>query len=547
LPFTDASDNAMTVQGFRSWRGGIGYARKNSDLLMSRWSIAAFVVSSIALLCFAGRDGLVDFYRRLAFEEEYGHGFLVIGLVALIFYRRWPVFRSLSTGPKWPGLALVVAAQLCGLLGVLAESYFIEQVAFVLSLMGLMMVVYGARTATMLAPLALFLVLAIPFPYTLQAMVTVKLQLISTDIGVAIIRLLGIPVFVEGNIIDLGSYKLHVAEACSGLRYLLPLTCIGFILAYLYKAPAWKKLIVVASAPPLTILINSFRIALVGVLVDNFGLQMAEGFLHQLEGWVVFLIGGLLLGAEIIALERFRIANLQLGSILDRPTPRGYARPMALTGSALAALLTCAAAVGIATSITWAHESGPKPVHQNFAGFPSQIGEWKGRQETLEPEIVKTLKATDYYVGNFASPAKKTPVNFFVAYYESLNKSGAIHSPRVCLPGAGWEFASIEEGNFVELAPGTSGTFNRVLMQKGEQRALMYYWFQQRERRTANEFTAKYFLLVDGLTKNRKDGALVRIYTPIVAAGDVGLAEADARLHAFANAVLPQTGDYLPQ
>jgi EpsI family protein len=75
----------------------------------------------------------------------------------------------------------------------------------------------------------------------------------------------------------------------------------------------------------------------------------------------------------------------------------------------------------------------------------------------------------------------------------------------------------------------------------------MYYWFQQRERRTANEFTAKYFLLVDGLTKNRKDGALVRIYTPIVAAGDVGLAEADARLHAFANAVLPQTGDYLPQ
>ena len=95
----------------------------------------------------------------------------------------------------------------------------------------------------------------------------------------AVIQLFGIPVYVEGNIIDLGVYKLQVAEACSGLRYLLPLTCISVLVAYLYKAPFWKKALLVVSAAPLTVLINSFRIAITAVLVNSFGISMAEGFL----------------------------------------------------------------------------------------------------------------------------------------------------------------------------------------------------------------------------------------------------------------------------
>ena len=74
----------------------------------------------------------------------------------------------------------------------------------------------------------------------------------------------------------------------------------------------------------------------------------------------------------------------------------------------------------------------------------------------------------------------------------------------------------------------------------------MYYWFQQRERRSANEFTMKYYLLLDSLIKNWKDGALVRIYTPITAGGLKGVAEADDRLHAFAQAVLPTMKSYIP-
>ena len=188
------------------------------------------------------------------------------------------------------------------------------------------------RTDSVFAPLAVLLLLTIPLPYTLQAIVTVKLQLLSTQIGEAAIRLFGIPVFVEGNVIDLGQYKLQVAEACSGLRYLLPLTAISFILAYLYKAPFWKKAILVASAAPITILINSFRIAVIAVLVDNFGTQMAEGFLHQFEGWVVFIFGALLLGLEMLALERFRFANVNVDLVLgSRIAASGVAKPISFS------------------------------------------------------------------------------------------------------------------------------------------------------------------------------------------------------------------------
>jgi EpsI family protein len=118
----------------------------------------------------------------------------------------------------------------------------------------------------------------------------------------------------------------------------------------------------------------------------------------------------------------------------------------------------------------------------------------------------------------------------------------------VCLPGSGWEFASFEERNFGELEPGVPGTYNYVVIQKGERKILMYYWYQQRERRTANEFSMKYYLLVDSLFKSRKDGALVRLYTPVdAAAGDNAEKEADTRLHAFAHVLFSKMPSYLPQ
>jgi exosortase len=104
----------------------------------------------------------------------------------------------------------------------------------------------------------LLLGLMIPLPTFLYQGLSAQMQLISSQIGVAIIRLFNISVFLEGNVIDLGNYKLQVAEACNGLRYLFPLMALGFIAAYLFKGALWKRAVIFLSTIPITILMNSF-------------------------------------------------------------------------------------------------------------------------------------------------------------------------------------------------------------------------------------------------------------------------------------------------
>ncbi|MHB8885743.1 MAG: VPLPA-CTERM-specific exosortase XrtD [Methylovirgula sp.] len=512
------------------------------------WSPVVFIIVCTAMVAIAARDGLSNLYDRWMFEKEYDYGFLVAALVPLFLWgRRWSIL-ALSTDDTWYGLLLVIIAQLCAIVGNLGESYYVEQVTMVLTLLGLLIVIYGTGPFRIFIPLTTLLLLAVPLPYTLQAIFTIKLQLLSTNIGAGIIGLFGIPVFVDGNIVDLGLYKLQVAEACSGLRYLFPLICIGFIVAFLYKAKLWKRAIVVASAFPLTILINSFRIAVTAVFVNIFGSGAAAGFFHWFEGWVIFCIGAVLLCIEILILEQFHLANVNIEPVFaPRPSviPQSSA-PVRLGWSAIGTLFVCALALGTVSIISMVHGSSLKPSRENFSVFPQKIGEWSGREAYLQSWIPEVLKATDYYMGDF-SKGQAAPVNLFVAYYDSLAKGAAIHSPRVCLPGAGWEFASFKEEDFANLVPGMRGTFNRVVIQKGTEKMLMYYWFQQRERRTASEFSMKYYLLLDSLAKGRKDGALVRFLTPIATSRERGEAEADSRLHAFARGVLPRLSDYLPR
>ena len=274
----------MTALGSASANQGIPGRAKADRLIKTTFWPAALVLICLALLAFGARGGLTNLYQRWAYEPEYGYGFLVALLVPFFLWTRGRSTDADAAERGWVGLLVLIAAQFCTVLAVLGKSYYVEQLSFAVSLFGLGLAVFGTKGSKLLVPLLLLLLMTVPLPYTLQAILTIKLQLLSTDLGVLLIRLIGVPVYVEGNIIDLGVYKLQVAEACSGLRYLLPLTCISFLIAYLYKARFWKKALVVLTAAPLTIAINSFRIAVTAVLVDKLGTQSAEGFLPSIRG-----------------------------------------------------------------------------------------------------------------------------------------------------------------------------------------------------------------------------------------------------------------------
>jgi exosortase D (VPLPA-CTERM-specific) len=393
----------------------------------------------------------------------------------------------------------------------------------------------------------LHLVFMLPLPQFLYWQMTIFLQGISSVIGVWFVQLAGVPVFLDGNIIDLGVYKLQVAEACSGLRYLFPILSFSYLFAILYRGPFWHKVVIFLAAAPLTIFMNSFRIGVIGVLVNSYGIGQAEGFLHFFEGWVIFgaCIGILFLMA--IALQRLTPNPLPLSEAIDLDFEgfggilariKAIAPSRAMIGGALATI-----AVTAAFMLAPAREQ-IQVSRDSFALFPRTLSEWSGTQRMLEPDIEAVLGADDYLDATYVSQAGA--VNMFAAFYHKQTEGSGIHSPEVCLPVGGWEVFSIDPTP-VSLPDTPYGDFtlNRAVIQKGLSKQLVYYWFDQRGRQMTNDYAAKASVVDDSLMLGRTDGAIVRFVTPI--GPDEADADADARLQAFMREALPHLPAFVPQ
>ncbi|MEL6169578.1 MAG: VPLPA-CTERM-specific exosortase XrtD [Pseudomonadota bacterium] len=452
---------------------------------------------------------------------EYSHGWLIpilSGVILLRHLKSVPV----NTGPvpdRWPGVALIVIALLVGLAGNLARIGDIVAYALILWTGGILLVSFGWRTGRQFWASVLHLVFMLPLPGLLYFKLSTTLQFISSELGVWLLQLTNVVVYLEGNIIDFGVFKLHVAEACSGLRYLFPILSFSYIFAVLYRGPAWHKAVLLLSAAPITIAMNSVRIAIVGLVVNAYGIEHAEGFSHFLEGWVIFVTCVLILFALAWILMRLDGRHRRLVDALDLDTEGLWneARRIALVRPSSAMIV--AALLGAAAALTWhVTPRAPAPIidREPLGLFPSEIGGWTaGDQVELEPAILRTLGADDYLSVAFTSASQADGVALFIAWYDDQTKGG-IHSPEVCLPGAGWEMAEIERVDLSHIA-GTVSPFqvNRAVIQKGVDRLLVYYWFEQHGRRIAWDFAAKFNLIWDGLLYNRTDGALVRLITPI--------------------------------
>lgn len=143
--------------------------------------------------------------------------------------------------PSWLGFAVVLLSMVVYSIGKISILYILIQYSLIGVLTGLIWSVTGTAALKKIIVPLLILVFAIPLPYFIEVLLSAKLQLWSSQLGVKFIRWCNIPVYLEGNVIDLGVYKLQVVEACSGLRYLFPLMSLGFICAYMYDAPPVEK------------------------------------------------------------------------------------------------------------------------------------------------------------------------------------------------------------------------------------------------------------------------------------------------------------------
>ena len=506
------------------------------------WKIAAIVITA-GVLAVLFRDASFNLWRRWGQQQELSHSYFIPLISAyLVWINRSAVIKSIGA-PSLSGFFLIALALGLLLLGQLTSIYLFQHLGLVVAIAG-MVAAYGGLSLlrAVAAPVA-FLFFAVPPPYWVITVLSWKFQQMSSVLGVFMVEAMGIPVHLSGNIIDLGEYKLQVAEACSGLRYLFPFLSLGVMAAYMFRGRLWQRLVIITATIPITILMNSARIAATAALVQAYGVEHAEGALHFFEGWVVFLFCLVALFAIIAILSRFsspRVNPLDALTTPDLPViaPRASKRSL----RAVFASIVVATGLGLAASKVITTDSLIIPDRKDFAGVPGEFGDWSKDVRPIDPTIAETLGADDSIVVNLRSP-DGDEFNLYLAYLDAQRDGRSWHSPRQCIPGGGWRITA-QRTVYSETADGRPFHYNRLIIQNGDYRQLVYYWYDQRGRKIANEFVMKFWLIVDAVTRKRSDGAMVRLITPI--RDDMPIEDADAKLHEMVARVESFLPDYVP-
>ena len=168
---------------------------------------------------------------------------------------------------------------------------------------------------------------------------------------------------------------------------------------------------------------------------------------------------------------------------------------------------------------TWERAGEASVARKSLKDFPAQLGSWEqlGRELRFDDETETILRADDYLARNFGSQGHI--VSLYVGYYATQRTGATYHSPLNCLPGSGWV---MNEGGDLRITrpDGSSFKANRYVIQKGNERALVIYWYQGRGRSVANEYWDKMYTVLDSVARRRSDGALVRVIAPIETSTD---------------------------
>jgi exosortase D (VPLPA-CTERM-specific) len=511
--------------------------------------LTVFTLLIVVAGYFLFAESFVQLFQRYS-RPEFSHGYL-IPLISLwiVWQRRRLVWELRDEGAPIGWLAVAAGAGFA-LLTQAATISTGPYLGFIVTIFGLALVTLGWRSARLLAVPIAFLAFGFPIPEYFYVGISTSLQMISSQLGAGMLDLIGIPVYRDGNIIDLGTYQLQVAEACSGLRYLLPLLTFGVLCAYLYKAPAWAKLTVIAATVPITIVLNGARIALTGVFIEFGSERMAEGFMHLFEGWVIFLIALAILFGLMWVLTRLRGHSVGSFGMLDFDRMAGMPdgrRPAAPEAPAAAfpnvvprRLPLSAAVLASAALVLIPLELRPQtvPERPGLLLYPMELGEWRGTTSGIDSRSAETLAADDYLLADYGRPTAAAPVNLWIAYYGSQLGDAGIHLPTTCLPAAGWEY--VEFGTHrtaIRNLEGDRLAVNRGVIANGADKIVLYFWMEMRGRSLVGNHTVQFVNLWDSLVMGRSDGALIRVYTPL--RSDEDAADADRRLERFLSAAYP--------
>ena len=186
----------------------------------------------------------------------------------------------------------------------------------------------------------------------------------------------------------------------------------------------------------------------------------------------------------------------------------------------------------------WAYLGEARVERKELAQFPSVVGSWRqGKSETLDAETMKVLRASDYVIRDYRRDDGQM-ANFYVGYYKTQRDGASFHSPLNCMPGTGWVLANPDMVS-IPMDNGESFIANKYVIQNGDYKSVMIYWYQGRGRAVASEYWGKIYTVIDSVRLRRSDGAIVRVTAPVITSEETALAIAIDLASATAK-VLPE-------
>ncbi len=260
--------------------------------------------AALAALVFLYLPFLVTLAGEWDSNENYSHGWFI---PAIFLYMVWCLREKLAAEPMRTapmGLVVLVAGLVLLLAGKVGSEHFMQRTAFILSFAGILYLFLGWRRFRLLVLPVLYLFFMVPLPAIIWNKTAFPLQLFGSMLTEQVVRLFGIPVYREGNILHLVETTLEVVAACSGLRSLVTMFAMAGLLAFVTRMALWKRLFLFVCAAPVALMVNIVRLSVTALLASRYGGQVAQGFLHDLSGYVVFILGIIILLGISTLLQR---------------------------------------------------------------------------------------------------------------------------------------------------------------------------------------------------------------------------------------------------
>lgn len=458
-------------------------------------------------------------------KSDFSHGVLIPFISLYLVWLNREQFREVSVIPNVIlGIPLLLIASLVLILGNRGGVVIVEELSMIIMIFGSITLLLGTGFANILAFPVGYLVFMIPI---LDPVVNYDVfwhfQLVTADIASYLLFFFQVPVLQTQQYLELPNMTLEVAQACSGIKFLLSLIALTMPLAHLTQRTRTRKIILFLLAIAIAIITNGLRVALIGVWVYHFNkTDHIHGPGHILQGWFVSTLGIILLFICALLLQNGTPSKSGFTNKKNRHMPNIDVPIIDHNKFNMAFVFTILLGATVGAAI---YLYTPQPVHliRDLHSLPLNIGNWKGENSNRINEAIHPHGADSELFRRYKDPSSGRTIELYIGYFASQIQGKELINVTL-------NDLYMKTSQYL-LKPdntGVSHTINKAVTTDGGKNLLVLYWYDIDGHILVNKYEAKLFTAFNGAIRNTTNGAIVMITSEIDGRSDVNkLTKAD--------------------